>query len=831
MWYLPVTDRLRRIFLHPKEATLMTWWYNQREVDDDKIAHPSDGSQWQEFDDKHKDFSEDPRNVRFGLSTDGMNPFNERSSDHSTWPVILTMYNIPTWLCQKRKYLFLTILVSGPKQPGIDIDVFLEPLMQEMERLWRYGEDMYDAYRQETFTLRAIIFVTTNDYPALFALSGQIKGKTGCLVCLDGTTWVYLDASKKIVYTRNRRFLKIGHKYRSKLFFRYYDNTPEDEPPPESSRNGQHVYRMVKNICIVYGKKNPDGTNRDRSTPPIEGVPFKKQSIFFQYLPYWPDLAVPHAIDAMHVQKNVFESLAGTLMDTVKSKDGLKSRKDMVQLKVMPELHPVLESNGKYTLPAASFNLTIEERRAICTFLKGVKVPTGFSANMKKLVSMKDLSLTHLKAHDCHVMLTVFLPIAIRAIKPEFLKMAITRMCYFFTKISQKTIRKNELSELHEFVVETQNQLEMCLPPAFFDIMPHLMIHMVHQIQALGPCYLHEMWPYERFMSVLSRYVHNRAYPEGSMIEGYSTEEVVESCQEYLKVQRGIGQPDSRYMGRLAGKGTSGRKVFVDKDYKEVSRAHYSVLQSSKLMQPYIDEHLGIITAERNGRSDDWIMKQHKQHLMSWLKDQNIQPGETTDSITISSLAQGPSRQVTTWNSYDINGYTYYTHAKDSKCVNQNSGVRIEALDGLGRKVQYFGIIEDIWEIEYGKGITVALFRCHWMKQHEINEIGLTVVDLENVGYKDDPWVLASRVAQVFYTLDPQSILPPRKKKKHVVVSGKQHIIGVDGVDDVEAYNNYKEMALFIDFCKKINVVEKNLPKDIMPWERKGVKGKVVTAG
>jgi len=70
----------------------------------------------------------------------------------------------------------------------------------------------------------------------------------------------------------------------------------------------------------------------------------------------------------------------------------------------------------------------------------------------------------------------------------------------------------------------------------------------------LGPCYLHEMWSYERFMSVLSRYVHNRAYPEGSMIEGYSTEEVVECCQEYLKVQRGIGNPDSHHKGRLAGK-------------------------------------------------------------------------------------------------------------------------------------------------------------------------------------------------------------------------------------------------------------------------------------
>jgi hypothetical protein len=52
-------------------------------------------------------------------------------------------------------------------------------------------------------------------------------------------------------------------------------------------------------------------------------------------------------------------------------------------------------------------------------------------------------------------MLTVFLPIAIRAIKPEFLNMAITRMCYFFSKISQKMIPKEELSDLHDFMVET----------------------------------------------------------------------------------------------------------------------------------------------------------------------------------------------------------------------------------------------------------------------------------------------------------------------------------------------------------------------------------------
>ena len=56
MWYLQVTDRLRRIFLKPKEVTLMTWWDDERKVGDDVIAHLADGTQWERFDAKHIEF-------------------------------------------------------------------------------------------------------------------------------------------------------------------------------------------------------------------------------------------------------------------------------------------------------------------------------------------------------------------------------------------------------------------------------------------------------------------------------------------------------------------------------------------------------------------------------------------------------------------------------------------------------------------------------------------------------------------------------------------------------------------------------------------------------
>jgi hypothetical protein len=104
---------------------------------------------------------------------------------------------------------------------------------------------------------------------------------------------------------------------------------------------------------------------------------------------------------------------------------------------------------------------------------------------------MKDLAMTHFNTHDCHVMLTVFLPIVIGVIGPGYVKMVITRMSYFFNRITEKVIDEAELSVLKEFIAETLCQLDMCVPPSFFDIMPHLMMHMVDQIHELGPIYLH----------------------------------------------------------------------------------------------------------------------------------------------------------------------------------------------------------------------------------------------------------------------------------------------------------------------------------------------------
>ena len=86
----------------------------------------------------------------------------------------------------------------------------------------------------------------------------------------------------------------------------------------------------------------------------------------------------------MHLKKNMFDSTIGLLMDIPrKTKDGLKSRRDLVALGIREELHPIENGNGKFTLPAASYNLTQEEKREICQCIRGLKVPTGFSSKSK----------------------------------------------------------------------------------------------------------------------------------------------------------------------------------------------------------------------------------------------------------------------------------------------------------------------------------------------------------------------------------------------------------------------------------------------------------------
>ena len=105
----------------------------------------------------------------------------------------------------------------------------------------------------------------------------------------------------------------------------------------------------------------------------------------------------------------------------------------------------------------------------------------------------------------------------------------------------------------------------------------------------------------------------------------------------------------------------------------------------------------------------------------------------------------------------------------------QNSGVRVDAMDNDMETDTYYGQIEEIWELDY-VGLKVALFRCRWVngkKGVTEDKFGFISVDLRVFGYKDEPFVFAKDVQQVFYVLDLA------KKNWYVVMPGKKGLLGL----------------------------------------------------
>jgi Transposase family tnp2 len=96
----------------------------------------------------------------------------------------------------------LSLLISGPKQPGNDIDVYLAPLLEDLNKLWKDGVRIFDTYLKEYFIIRAVIFCTINDFPAYGNLSGhRTKGAKACPICGEETHTIRLkNYGKKCLF-------------------------------------------------------------------------------------------------------------------------------------------------------------------------------------------------------------------------------------------------------------------------------------------------------------------------------------------------------------------------------------------------------------------------------------------------------------------------------------------------------------------------------------------------------------------------------------------------------------------------------------------------------
>ncbi|XP_063941318.1 uncharacterized protein LOC135149522 [Daucus carota subsp. sativus] len=760
MWYFPIIPRFRRMFKSPTTSEQMTWHAKHR-IQDGKMRHPADSPSWRNIDYRWPEFGSEAKNIRLALSADGINPHNNGLTNRYTcWQVVLVIYNLPPWLAMKRKFMMLTILVSGPHEPGNNIDVYLQSLIDDLKKLWEEGEpNVYDAHSKSYFNLRAVLLWTINDFPAYGNLSGCVnKGYMCCPVCGDDTVAKYLSHSRKMCYLGHRRYLPRNHPYRRQ---RAAFNGEQELGHARQPLSGEEVLAQQERIKFEFGREGRKSKKVD--------CPWKKKSIFFE-LEYWKFHHVRHCLDVMHVEKNVCDSVIGTLLNMkFKSKDTAASRLDMIDMGVRADLAPEVGVRKTY-LPPSVFNLSKAEKKVVLSSLMHMKLPYGHASNIKNCVSMDELKMFGMKSHDCHILLQQLLPVAIRSVLPKHVRVTIIRLCFFFNALCCKIVDVSKLDKLQTDVIVTLCDLEKIFPASFFDVMIHLVVHLVRELRLCGPVFYRWMYASERFNKVLKSYVRNRYYPEGCIAESYLGEESVEFCQEFVNqscTTAGIRKDAGKLSGPLS--------VVIMKSIEEKERdeAHLHVLLNNPEVHPYIvmhKEHLEEIYRGKK-KSVHWLLREHNRLFADWFEQKvssEMMKNPQDISDTIRWLAGKPSFSVFTYEAYLVDGVRYFTKDRDHVRVVQNSGVSLVAKtvqvssakdkNPVESDMTFYGVILEIWELDYHAFKAPLLILCNWAdndKGIKVDDLGFTLVDLSRQGHKKDKYVSTDQVKKVFYVEDP----------------------------------------------------------------------------
>ncbi|KAL8133287.1 hypothetical protein AgCh_008664 [Apium graveolens] len=166
------------------------------------------------------------------------------------------------------------------------------------------------------------------------------------------------------------------------------------------------------------------------------------------------------------------------------------------------------------------------------------------------------------------------------------------------------------------------------------------------------------MYHFERFLCILKAYVRNRHLPEGSIVEGYSVEETIEFCTDYLASTDPVRIPRSRHEGRLEGQGTLGHKM-ICLSGEMLDRAHLFVLQHMTEVHPFLQQHIVEIRQMHPSKSGKWVTNEHNRSFVKWFKDRvmsQYSESHTTVSSTLKWLAYGPNMPVRSYQGFDVNG-------------------------------------------------------------------------------------------------------------------------------------------------------------------------------
>jgi hypothetical protein len=244
-------------------------------------------------------------------------------------------------------------------------------------------------------------------------------------------------------------------------------------------------------------------------------------------------LLIRNTLDAMHIERNIS---ANIMKHAFGDNNTPAVRRNMEHVHKFPHLWLRRESNSKnYLQPRAPYVFSASEERNSMALVSATRTPTGYSTTLQRHVGGD--RMMGLKSHDHHILLQDMLPATTHHSLGLGPREAIRRMGTLFQAICAKVIPNagsQEMRDLKTSAAETLCLFEMWFPPGFFDVMSHLVIHVVEELAICGP--LHARWYYaiERYMGVLATYVRDKARPEASMASGYAIDEALGFCTEYL---------------------------------------------------------------------------------------------------------------------------------------------------------------------------------------------------------------------------------------------------------------------------------------------------------
>ncbi|CAL9007224.1 unnamed protein product [Prunus brigantina] len=316
----------------------------------------------------------------------------------------------------------------------------------------------------------------------------------------------------------------------------------------------------------------------------------------------------------MHVEKNVFDTLVGTILDIEgKTKDTIKARLDLERMGIRRGLW-MNRDGDKARRDLAFFAMKLNDKKDFLQFVSSVKFPDGYASNIAHCVNVDGGKFTGLKSHDCHVFMQRLLPVGIRHLLPEDVVKPIMLLSRFFAQLTAKTLRKTDINQLRHDIVQVLCKFEMIFPPAFFTSMIHVMVHLPEEALLAGPVNYRWMYPIERLLGYLKKTVRNRAKPEGSIIEAWVQYESLTFCGMYLKdVDTAFNCPQRNNDGGLRNEtlsvfaqsarpfGNPVRGESFSRNDMEV--AHWFVLNNCDEIMSYLDEH------------EEMMKREHPSHL------------------------------------------------------------------------------------------------------------------------------------------------------------------------------------------------------------------------